>query len=86
MGGLKASTNYAILHFYTFTKFESNAPVNTESEAVAQRCSVKKAFFKISQNSQENSCARVSFSITLQASCTPQVSEHPCVTASEALL
>ena len=26
------------------------------SEAVAQRCSVKKEFFKISQNSQENTC------------------------------
>ena len=31
------------------------------SEAVLQRCSVKKVFLKISQNSQENSCARVCF-------------------------
>ena len=30
-------------------------------EAVAQRCSVKKLFLEISQNSQENTCARVSF-------------------------
>ena len=30
------------------------------SEAVTQRCSVKRAFLKISQNSQENTCARVS--------------------------
>ena len=30
-------------------------------EAVAQKCSVKKVFLKISQNSQENICARVSF-------------------------
>ena len=30
------------------------------SEAVAQRCSVKKVFLEISQNSQENTCARVS--------------------------
>ena len=29
------------------------------SEAVAQRCSVKKLFLGISQNSQENTCARV---------------------------
>ena len=29
--------------------------------AVVQRCSVKKVFLKISQNSQENTCARVSF-------------------------
>ena len=36
-------------------------------EAVAQRCSVKKVFLEISQNSQENNCARVSFLIKLQA-------------------
>ena len=30
-------------------------------EAVAQRCSVKEVFLQISQNSQENTCARVSF-------------------------
>ena len=32
-------------------------------EAVARRCSVKKVFLKISQNSQENTCARASFLI-----------------------
>ena len=37
------------------------------SEAVVQRSSVKKVFSEISQNSQENTCARVSFSIKLQA-------------------
>ena len=26
-----------------------------------QRCSIKNVFFEISQNSQENTCARVSF-------------------------
>ena len=31
-------------------------------EAVAQRCTVKNVFLKISQNSQENTFARVSFS------------------------
>ena len=36
------------------------------SEAVAQRCSVKKVFLEISQNSQENTCARVFFLINLQ--------------------
>ena len=35
------------------------------SEVVARRCSVKKLFLKISQNSQENTCARVSFLIKL---------------------
>ena len=37
------------------------------SEAVARRCSVKKVFLEISQNSEENTCARVSFLIKLQA-------------------
>ena len=31
------------------------------TEAVVQRCSVRKVFLKISQNSQENTCVRVSF-------------------------
>ena len=35
---------------------------------VAQMCSVKKVFLEILQNSQENTCARVSFLIQLQAS------------------
>ena len=39
----------------------------TNLEAVAWRCSVKKVFLKISQNSQENTCTRVSL-IKLQAS------------------
>ena len=30
-------------------------------EAVVQKCSVKKVFLEIAQNSQENTCARVSF-------------------------
>ena len=37
------------------------------TEAVIQKCSVK-MFLKISQNSQENTCARVSFLTKLQAS------------------
>ena len=35
------------------------------SEAVARRCSVKKVFIKISQNSQERTCVRVSLPATL---------------------
>ena len=31
------------------------------TEAVVRRCSVKKMLLEISQNSQENPCARVSF-------------------------
>ena len=37
-------------------------------EAVIQRCSVKQVFLEISQNLQEDTCARVSFLIKLQAS------------------
>ena len=37
------------------------------TEEVARRCLVKKMFLEISQNSQENTCARVSFLIKLQA-------------------
>ena len=36
------------------------------TEAVVQRCSIKKVFLEILQNSQENTCARVSFLIKLQ--------------------
>ena len=32
-----------------------------KTEAVIQSCSPKKVFLKVSQNSQENTCARVSF-------------------------
>ena len=46
--------------------FLQNQP--KDSEAVAQRCSVKNVFLQISQNSQENTCPRVSFLIKLQAS------------------
>ena len=35
-----------------------------QKEAVAQRCSVEKMFLEISQNSQENTYARVSFLVT----------------------
>ena len=37
------------------------------TEAVVQRCSVKKLFLKISQYSQENTCAKASLLIKLQA-------------------
>ena len=38
------------------------------AEALPQRCSVRKVFLEISQNSQEDTCATVSFLIKLQAS------------------
>ena len=36
-------------------------------EAAVQTCSVRKVFLEISQNSQENTCAKVSLLIKLQA-------------------
>ena len=36
------------------------------SEAVVRRCSVKKVFLEITQNSQENTGAKVSFLLKLQ--------------------
>ena len=36
-------------------------------EAVAQSCSIKNVFLEISQNSQENTCAWVSFLVKVQA-------------------
>ena len=49
------------LRWSIFLKKESGL-----TEAVVRRCSVKKVFLQISQNSQENTCARVSFLIKLQ--------------------
>ena len=40
-----------------------------QTEAVVQRCSVKKIFLEISQNSRENTCTRDSSLIKLQAAC-----------------
>ena len=36
-------------------------------EAVVRRCSVKKVFLEVSQNSPENTCVKISFLIKLQA-------------------
>ena len=38
-----------------------NTLIDSDIEAVVQRFSVKKVFLEISQNSQENTCARTSF-------------------------
>ena len=51
-----ADTNQPIVLFMDGSK-------NYIAEALAQRYSVKKVFWEISQNSQGNICARVSFSI-----------------------
>ena len=50
-----------------FFKWEKPKKIFIAPEAVILRCSVKKVFLKVSQNSQENTCAGVSFLIKLQA-------------------
>ena len=45
--------------------FKCTFLVETLVEGNVQRCSVKKVFLKNSQNSQENTCVRVSFLIKL---------------------
>ena len=46
-------------------------------EAVSWRCSVKKVFLEISRNSRENTCARVSFLIKLQAEAYNFIKNEP---------
>ena len=53
MGSIKKTPN----------KHSVNA--STPSRSTLWRCAIKKMFLKISQNSQENTCARVSFLIKL---------------------
>ena len=46
---------------------EKTSCVFTHLEADVQRCSIKKAFLQISQNTQKKTCVRVSFLVKLQA-------------------
>ena len=46
------------MHALKRTKKLKKINVLVTPEAVAQRCSVKKVFLEISQNSQENACDR----------------------------
>ena len=57
----KHSVVVGVFFFYFFAAYHV-------SEAFARRYSVKNVFLKISQNSPENTCARVSFLINLQSS------------------
>ena len=74
-GGIKKRKNILMVnHFgslkktYDLSNHWLTRILYETSEPVTQKCSVKKVFFEISQNSQENTCARVSFLINLQAS------------------
>ena len=51
----------ALLELYEFRIVRLNLlQFKAFIEAIVQRCFVKKVFLEISQNSQENTCARVS--------------------------
>ena len=63
------STRYSDwLHNFLLAFLDVNVCVDNffPRTAVARRCSVKEVLVKISQNLQENSCARLSFLIKLQ--------------------
>ena len=62
---IKSKNRSILLLHYSSLSWKINIMVS--SEAAVQRCSVKKAFLEISQNSEENTCAKVSFLIKLQA-------------------
>ena len=64
---LSGVTKLKNLHTKRVTKkfLETMATIIAQKQAIARRCSVKKVFLEISQNSQENTCARVSFLINL---------------------
>ena len=53
------------LSHWTVGKFTPENDGRVIQRAVVQRCSVKKLFLEISQNSQENTCGRVSFFLFL---------------------
>ena len=61
------TTNWTTNFVLTIT-IQMSVNIQMIIEPVAQRCSVKKVFLEISQNSQESTCTRVSFLITLLAS------------------
>ena len=54
--------DFVTSYLVTTTAIINNkTPKKTRSDTVVQRCSVKKVFSEISQNSRENTCARVCF-------------------------
>ena len=59
-GGYFSWTKYAFGLFFQKQSFHP-------AEVVGQRCSVEKVYLEFVQNSQENTCARISFLIKLQA-------------------
>ena len=67
MGLFKTLVNVASFLMCVWSFCDSRYYRVKSSEAVAKRCSVRKVFIKILQNSQKNTCARAFFLIKLQA-------------------
>ena len=63
----QSNSSHLVSSGYRFIILGKKILFEAPSGAVARRCSVKKVFLEISQNSQENTFARVSFLIKLQA-------------------
>ena len=63
---IKENNGREACSYQTVSKNVETAVRKGSSEAVTRRCSVKKLFLEISQNSQENTCSRVSLLLKLQ--------------------
>ena len=66
-GGLKELYEKGPPHLFFLVKFWVSILFKVVVRSSQQRCSVKKVFLEISQNSQENTFVRASFLIKLQA-------------------
>ena len=64
---MKCKTGLKWINLQQFRSKKNHNITFKQTETVIQRCSVKKVFLKISQNSQENNCARVFLLIKLLA-------------------
>ena len=65
--GLKKQLKlFCKVRYVTKNKYQKHSfNLNNNSEAVTRKCSLKMVFLKILQNSQENTCAGISFLIKL---------------------
>ena len=76
-----SNQNIVSLIFLTLKVLNQLVILLRYSEAVVRKCSVKKVFLNISQNSEESSCAGFSFSTKLQADycrCAVKRLPHMC--------
>ena len=66
-----------MLSFFSHLVLNSLGILLWYPEAVVRKCSVKRVFLNILQNSEKNNCARASFSTKLQADyCRKKIATH----------